>query len=263
MPPKRATVDAVIYIGFPIQTPLWGALINGFLGGYRFYMNDSYVFNSKIDIRYEHSNWGSITSGQKTDCVVWYYLADPNYCNLKLTDEFDVGKAASERAHAYAITGQSWTGTDTGQMHLESSSYDKCEQGDPYPTTDDGKAFNGSSCFTVKIDPRNEGIKLRRRVNRNISNVQEANVYVDGALIPDAPWYFCDLPAPLDTAFADTDYEIPAAYTKGKERVTIRVAHVSGQKVNSTNEYYYWVYCYGKTPVSSEPPTLAASESEK
>jgi hypothetical protein len=147
-------------------------------------------------------------------------------------------------------------------MHPESSSYDKCEQGDPYPTTDDGRAFTGSRSFTVKIDPKNEGVKLRRRTNRNISNVQQSDVYVDGVLIPDTPWYVCDLPAPLDTAFVDTDFEIPAGYTKGKDSVTIKVAHVSGQKVNSTNEYYYWVYCYGKTPLPPEPcEGIAVSQS--
>ena len=52
----------------------------------------------------------------------------------------------------------------------------------------------GSSEFTVKIDPANEGVKIRRRVNRNRSNVQRTDVYVDGQLIADAPWYVCDLP---------------------------------------------------------------------
>ena len=83
-------------------------------------------------------------------------------------------------------------------------------------TTDDGRAFTGASEFTVKIDPANEGVKIRRRVNRNRSNMQRTDVYVDGQLIADAPWYVCDLAATPEIAFRDTDYEIPAAYTKGK-----------------------------------------------
>ncbi|MGW8257633.1 MAG: hypothetical protein ACWGMZ_09125, partial [Thermoguttaceae bacterium] len=124
-------------------------------------------------------------------------------------------------------------------------------------TTDDGRAFAGASQFTVKIDPANEGVKIRRRVNRNRSNVQRTDVYVDGQLIPDAPWYVCDLRAPPEAAFRDTDYEIPAAYTKGKDRLTIKLQHVSGQPDDSTNAYYYWVYCYGPTPV--QPPARSTT----
>jgi hypothetical protein len=106
----------------------------------------------------------------------------------------------------------------------------------------------------VKIDPHNEGVKLRRRTNRNLSNVQRANVYVDGALIPDAPWYVCDLPAPVETAFVDTDFEIPAAYTRGKDHISVRVEHVAAQKVDSSNEYYYWVYSYRLTRFAEQSP---------
>ena len=55
-----------------------------------------------------------------------------------------------------------------------------------------------------------------------------------------------------ETAFRDTDYEIPAAYTKGKDRVTIKLKHVAGQADDSSNEYYYWVYSYGRTPIPAE-----------
>src|SRR5262249_51182278 len=121
-------------------------------------------------------------------------------------------------------------------------------------TADDGRFFDGSSAFTVKIDPDNEGVKLRRRANRNVSNVQKANVYVDGILIPDTPWYLCDLPAPADTAFVDTDFEIPVVYTRGKDHITVRVAHVAAQEVDSNNEYYYWVYSYRLRRFAEQPP---------
>lgn len=47
-----------------------------------------------------------------------------------------------------------------------------------YP--DDGKAFNGSSTFNVTIDKENNGVKLRKRINRNGNGVQTAEVLVDG-----------------------------------------------------------------------------------
>jgi hypothetical protein len=228
--------------GYAIQKPYWGGLVNGFQGGYRLYIPEPYVFDSSINILYEHSPCGPAKDrGQKTDNIVWFYQDAPGTCNLKLTDELDVGKPESERGHQYSVRGETWSGTTA-------ASYDLMEYSPPGPTTtDDGRAFNGASEFTVKIDPANEGVKIRRRVNRNSSNVQRANVYVDGQLIPDVPWYVCDLKAPPETAFRDTDYEIPAAYTRGKERITIKLEHVAGQESNSNNEYYHWVYSYGRT----------------
>src|SRR5262249_34526359 len=235
------------WVGYAVQQPYWGGRTNRYQGAYRLYVTDSYVFNSRIDIRHEHSNFAGLTHGQKTDFIVWYYLARAAYGNLELTDELDVGNAVSERDHAYALTGEIGSATTV-------SSYDMYEQGNPYPTTDDGRFFSGSSTFTVKIDPHNEGVKLRRRTNRNVSNVQKANVYVDGDLIPDTPWYLCDLLAPVETAFVDTDFEIPAAYTKGKDHVTVRVEHVAGQSLDANNEYYYWVYSYGPRRFSAMRP---------
>ena len=195
--------------GYAIQKPYWGGLVNGFQGGYRLYIADPYVFDSSINIGYEHSKCGGTPNrGQKTDFLVWYYLDKPGDCNLKLTDEFDVGKPASEKAHEYSITGDTWSGVTT-------SSYDRMET-EPRvaTTTDDGRGFTGASQFTVKIDSTNEGVKIRRRVNRNQSNVQRTDVCVDGQLIADVPWYVCDLAATPETAFRDTDYDIPIAYSK-------------------------------------------------
>jgi hypothetical protein len=228
--------------GYAIQKPYWGGLVNGFQGGYRLYVAEPYVFDSSIDIFYEHSKWGPAKDrGQKTDFTVWYYFDKPGHCNLRLTDELDVGKAESEKAHQYSVSGVKWSGTTA-------SSYDRMEYSPRQATTtDDGRAFSGTCQFTVKIDPANEGVKIRRRVNRNRSNVQRTNVYVDGQLVADVPWYVCDLAASPETAFRDTDFEIPATYTKGKDRVTIKLQHVAGQNENATNEYYYWAYSYGQT----------------
>jgi hypothetical protein len=233
--------------GYAIQMPYWGGLIDGYQGGYRLYVGDSYLFDSSIDIRYEHSPCGAPkNSGQKTDFVVWYYQDIPGTCNLRLTDQLDVGKPASEKAHQYRVTGEKWSG-------VTASSYDRMEYAPHTPTTvDDGRAFTGASEFTVKIDPANEGVKIRRRANRTRSNVQRTDVYVDGQLLADAPWYLCDLAAEAEVAFGDTDYEIPAAYTKGKDRLTIKLQHVAGGADDSSNEYYYWIYCYGRTPIQTE-----------
>ncbi len=232
--------------GYATQKPLWGGLINGYDGSYRLYLAEPYVFNSDIRIMYEHSNCGGGPTGQKTDFVFWYYLGEPGIGNLTLTDELNVGDPASEQAHAYHVDGGTWFGQTQ-------AAYDTYEQGNPYPTTDDGRAFTNASQFTVKIDPGNEGVRLRRRLNRNLANLQQATVTVDGKPIPDTPWYFCDLPTPSKTAFADTDFEIPVAYTRGKKELTIQVKHVRAEPANANNEYRYQVYCYGRKPLPPPP----------
>lgn len=232
--------------GYATQKPLWGGLLNGYDGAYRLYLAESYIFNSEIRINYEHSDCGGGRRGQKTDFVVWYYLGEPGIGNLALTDELNVGDPASEQAHAYHVDGETWFGQTQ-------AAYDAYEQGNPYPTTDDGRAFTNASRFTVKIDPGNKGVRLRRRLNRNLANIQQATVTVDGKPIPDTPWYFCDLPTPSQTAFADTDFEIPVAYTGGKKELTIQVKHVRAEPANANNEYRYQVYCYGRKPLPPPP----------
>ena len=99
--------------GYAIQKPYWGGLVNGFQGGYRLYIAEPYVFDSSIDIFYEHSNCGPAKDrGQKTDFTVWYYFDKPGECNLKLTDEFDVGKPESEKAHQYRVSRREVVGHD-------------------------------------------------------------------------------------------------------------------------------------------------------
>jgi len=244
--------------GYALQKPCWGGLVTGFKGSYRLYLNDSYIFNREIAINYEHSLCQQVTKGQQTDSIVWYYLRDPGQCNLSLTDELHVADEASQKAHQYAITGQTCM---LEELNNTISAYQGCEQGIPYPVRDRGRSFIGASSFTVKINPENEGVRLRRRLNRNVANVQEAKVFVDGQEIG-TPWYFCDLPAPREAAFSDTDFDIPAAFTKGKEKISIRIEHVKAlhaapliaepQQPIGNNEYCYWVYSYGPAPLPAE-----------
>ena len=173
--------------------------------------------------------------------MVWYCLDAPGTANLKLTDTLDIGDEKSEKAHRCAVDGLTWSGTTT-------SCYDRYEQQPPgATTTDTGRAFNKTSKFVVKLDPANAGVKIRRRANRHLANVQKAKVYVDGRIIPDALWYVCDLPVPDEVAFRDSDYEIPAKYTKGKTLITVKLEHIEAQPANTNNEYHYWGYCYGRT----------------
>ncbi len=248
--------------GYAVQKPLWGGLINGFDGAYRLYLAEPYVFQNEIRITYEHSSWGGVKQDVKTDFVVWSYLGPPGVGNLVQTDAVDIGDAASEQAHQFRVEGRVWAGSTT-------ASYDKYEQGDPFPTEDDGIAFTNRVEFTVRIDPGNDGVRLRRRMNRQTANVQLARVFVDGQEIADTPWSFCDLPTPVQTAFADSDFEIPARYTRSKERIAVRIEHVRAEPANANNAYRFTAYCYGRkidslrirmTRTTSNTPTITEAQ---
>jgi Protein of unknown function (DUF2961) len=223
--------------GDTYQKPLWGGLINGYQTAYRFYYNDSYLFNQHIKINYEFSREGGHDNGGETDVVVYYYKA-PMDGNLLLTDQLDVGDPASETAHHYSVTGQTWAGT-------RRSSYDGYERDYEYDACqDDGRAFNGSSEFTVAISPANDGVELRRRLYRTGNGLQRAAVYVDGVRVNERPWDVCTYScAPSYQGWYDADFEIPAAYTQGKHELHVRVENAGGDK-SEINEFYYWVYCF-------------------
>lgn len=139
------------------------------------------------------------------------------------TDRLDVGDLDDESAHRYAIDAQTWAGT-------RSFTYPP----DLAPT-DNGRAHRGSSQFTVAVDPANQGVVLRRRLDYAVPG-QQAAVYVDGQAVGE--W---STPG-ADSAFPWRDYgfAIPAEFTAGKSAVAVELA-ASSQGTDWT-EYRYWIY---------------------
>jgi hypothetical protein len=229
------------WAGRAYQKPLWGGLVNGYDGAYRIYLNDCYIFNKNILITYEYSLMKpNLVNGGSTDVIIYYYKSAAN-SNLVLTDELDPGNHFSERGHQYKVEGLTWK----GKLKDEYDGYERNLEYGAY--TDDGKAYNGSSTFNASIDAANDGVKLRRRINRNGNGVQTASVYVDGKAVPRL-WHIV-IPSlstgkgPVD-GWYDSDFEIPASFTKGKKSLNIRVEYVNSPQQGSINEFYYWVYSY-------------------
>ncbi|MEV1173719.1 glycoside hydrolase family 172 protein [Nonomuraea sp. NPDC049784] len=117
----------------------------------------------------------------------------------------------------------------------------QAEQVLPKAEADEGRAFgaNGSSEFTVKIDPANDGVRLTRRIDPAIGR-QVAKVLVDGQEA--AQW----APSKLGAAgmWADEVVDLPAGATKGKSQITIKNVFVSSDL--DYNEFTYWVDSAGK-----------------
>jgi hypothetical protein len=221
--------------GAAYQKPLWGSLINGFEGAYRLYLNDSYVFDDQADIHYEYSLCGP-TSNSQTDIVIYYYKAS-GAGRLKQTDEMAIGQSGQEKAHHYSVDSQTWAGTLT-------SAYDGYEKKPNLATvTADGRAYNGTSSFTVTIDPANQGVRLRRLLSRVGNGVQTAEVSVDGVKVK-RPWHVVfNSSAPAGQAWVDSDFELPASLTQGKSNLQIKIRHLASTK-GELNEFHYWVFCH-------------------
>jgi hypothetical protein len=183
----------------------------------------------------------------------------------------DVGSPESETAHAFAITDETWNGT----VH---SCYDVYEGNKThFKVSDEGRACTGEMRFRVAIDPDNRGVVLRRRVDRRRANMQEADVVVDGAVVPQ-PWHFRELPAVPGTVWYDSEFAVPAGLTAGKKQLDIVVRHRASdhpvlwepamqaalpvkfdprkdKAARGINAFQFWVFTLGPTTVE-EPPEM-------
>ncbi|MGH3359962.1 MAG: glycoside hydrolase family 172 protein, partial [Nocardioidaceae bacterium] len=126
---------------------------------------------------------------------------------------------------------------------------------------DDGRAFKGSSTFTVAIDPDNDGVDLTRRFDTLIGN-QVAKVIVDGEQV--GTWESTE---PTGGQWADQTVRVPASVTAGKSEITVRNEFVGSDL--DVNEFRYWVDSVTadgettRTDMVDVGPSDAALESEQ
>ncbi len=99
--------------------------------------------------------------------------------------------------------------------------------------TDDGRAFTGTSTFTIAIDPDNQGVRLTRRFD-TVSADQRADVLVDGQKV--AEW----TPVPDSPGtWVDQSIELPASVTAGRSEITVTNDFVSASI--DMSEFRYWI----------------------
>jgi hypothetical protein len=116
---------------------------------------------------------------------------------------------------------------------------------------DDGRAFTGSSTFTVAIDPDNTGVQLTRRFD-TVSADQRAKIFVDGVEV--AAWE----PVPGSGGWVDQTVELPESATAGKSEITIKNEFVSAGI--DFSEFRYWVdSLVDGDPVRSDEIDVGAS----
>jgi hypothetical protein len=164
--------------------------------------------------------------------LVLYYSVDAP--GMTLTDTLDIGDAESERRHGYRATDPVWKG------ELESA-YEG--DGDQLVIRDTGCAFNGQSTFTVRINPENAGVRLRRRCDQSQPR-QRARVLVDGTQVLERTWYVADHNPHY--RWLDNEFDIPPAYTLGKSTLHVTIERVARHDDGATSppwsEFRYDVF---------------------
>jgi D-arabinan exo alpha-(1,3)/(1,5)-arabinofuranosidase (non-reducing end) len=200
---------------------------------YRFLLADLMPFGKSAIIQLEHGGRDESTEHYQT--VAYWYGAP--FATLIKTDELKVGNAGSETAHNYVSP-------EAGAPYEITSRYEWGVDSFP-PHTDLGRKTTGSSEFTLRLDPKNLGVLLRRKLDYSFPN-QSAEVFVASGdkkseWVPAGVWYLagantCVYSNPkrelsatehiVETSnrrFRDDEFLVPRALTTGRSSIRIRV----------------------------------------
>jgi hypothetical protein len=199
---------------------------------YRFLLADLMPFGRNAVIRLEHG--GTNESKEHYETVAYWYGLPA--ASLLQTDELRIGDAASEKSHRYASPEATAPYEITSRYEWGP---DALQGREIYPAeTDRGRTTKTGSEFTLKIDPRNAGVMLRRKLDYQFPN-QRAEVFVDGNSA--GVWYtagsntavFSSPPGELGATrhvvqtsnrrFRDDEFLLPLALTKGRNSIRVRV----------------------------------------
>jgi len=148
-----------------LQRAMYGSTAsNGGDGApWRFYIPELYVFQSAACAGHQvygpHSPRGHEGMYQvgEEESVTFAYVQDK--AGLEQSDELDVGNRSSERAHRYRALGTRQNRTGTWWYDGEENNV---LFGLP-PIVDDGVSTSRGSEFSLRLDPKNHGVRLRRR----------------------------------------------------------------------------------------------------
>ena len=194
---------------------------------FRFHLEAPLPFYSSLDARIQHGGRSDIVSQYRS--VGFYYLRKRPV--LPQTDFIDVANETSEMAHGYKAADSKMT--DELEAAYEGPANETLIR-------DRGRTHTGGEIvFTVAIDPNNDGVRFRRRLDQNVGR-QAADVYVDGQSgrhvvscrsEPFFRWY-------------DSEFDLPADLTRGKAALNVRLVVKKGQGFGPFNDYRYEVLVF-------------------
>lgn len=210
---------------------------------YRFLLADLMPFGRNATITLEHGGTNESTQHYET-VAYWYGLPA---ASLIPTDVLEVGDEASEKAHAYHSP------EATAPVEIVSRyerGVDHVKGREVFPAhAERGRSTKGTSEFTLKLDPANLGVLLRRTLDYSYPNqraeVEVADVGPDGqaagAWRSAGTWYLagsntCYYSNPKgETAptqpveqtsnrrFRDDEFLVPHDLTRGRSAIRVRV----------------------------------------
>jgi len=236
-----------------LQTPFHGGIVKTIVG-YRFHIADYIPFQNSILFCQDHGHDFTHDKDGIFRSAVFYYWNPEPY--LTLTDHLNLGDVASEEAHQYKIN------ATKSRLQRDRTAY---EGNFTELFEDAGYWSNGESTFRVNVDPDNDGVRLRKRINQLVYH-QALDVFVDDQ--PAGLWFeqgsqyqvlqekqmkvdaYSSNWKDINKRFRDTEFEIPVALTLGKSSLTVRLktvgskAAINQEDAGMTNAYYYWIYCY-------------------
>ena len=201
----------------------------------RYHLEAPIPFFSSIDARIQHGGLNHIRSNYRS--LAYCYLR--KHPALRQTDFIDVGNRTSEAVHGYHATQSEPTGL------LAAS-----PEGAYFETTlaERGRRHgNGEITFTIAIDPENEGVRLRRRLDQ-ASPRQTADVYVDGEYA--GRW--CHGYHNEHLRWFDSDFDIHPDHTRGKDSLKLKLVVDTTGGRGAFTDISYKIYGFG-SPGSSNP----------
>jgi hypothetical protein len=212
--------------------------------GYRFLLADLMPFGRNARICLEHGGTNESTEHYET---VTYWYGAPGF-SLRRTDELQIGDAADEKAHDYHSPDASAPVEITSRYEW---GVDHVRGREIYPAhADRGRSTTGTSEFTLKLDPHNLGVLLRRKLDYAPPN-QRARVFVADASPkrrgdalewkPAGVWYLagsntCVYSNPKEELgatqhvvqtsnrrFRDDEFLLPRDLTEGRSAIRVRI----------------------------------------
>jgi hypothetical protein len=232
------------FAGHPVGAPKPEAAKNDedkIESAYRFLLADLMPFGKNARICLEHGGTNESTEHYET---VTYWYGSPS-ASLRQTDELRIGDLDSEKAHEYRSP-------DASVPYEIESRYewgvDHIRGREVYPAHKDrGRKTTGASEFTLRLDPKNLGVLLRRKLDYSFPN-QRAEVSVADAIPgksvdwkPAGIWYLagsntCVYSNPKDELgatqhvvqtsnrrFRDDEFLIARALTEGRTAIRVLV----------------------------------------
>lgn len=193
----------------------------------RYHLEAPIPFFSSINVRIQHGGLSNIRSNYRS--LAYSYLNKMEI--IRQTDFIDVGNPQSEKEHNYQAT-------KSGEVRI----LEAFPEGESFETLiqDNGRYHSGGTItFNVAIDPNNQGIRLRRRIDQAVPR-QRAKVFIDGKYV--GCWYYGYQNEYL--RWFDLDFNIHSDYTFGKSILNVKLVIEPGEDKEIFTDFNYGVYCY-------------------